>query len=156
MNVSKRSTSIWLISSICYYNLFIQTDLIQVYIWLKWSISNGSLPSGNKPSNYLIILHFWRGWGCFKTRQRCIYLTVLFLYRIHQYAIIMSSSSSESSMTSVLQTGFAWKRFSKVIKIRTVLGPVYVVLWIHRDPDNERDNQISQYLHSMYRTTCVI
>ena len=41
-------------------------------------------------------------------------------------------------------------------ELRTVLGPVYVVLRINPDPDTEYDNQISQYLHSIYRTTYVI
>ena len=147
-----------------WYDLF-------AYVHIPYSCdSNGSLPSGKKPSGYLIILPFWSvcvggggggggGWGGGgeevnkinrKTMSGCINLIVLFLYSNHQYVIIMSSSSPESSMSSSdLQKSFAWKWFSKVIKLRTVLRPVYMVLGIHRDLESECDIQMSQYLHSM-------
>ena len=84
---------------------------------------------------------------------------VLFLYRNRQYVIrsIMSSSSFESCMlTSVLQRGIAWKGFSNVIKLRIVLRPVYVVPGIHRDPESEHGNQISQYLQSIKDYTGIV
>ena len=89
-----------------------------------------------------------------KIIYQCIYLTILFQYRNLQYAIIMSSESSMS--TSLLQTCIDGQWFSKVIQLRTVLRPVYVVLGIKNDPEGEFNAWFIQYLHSVYRSTRLI
>ena len=73
VNYSKNLTSTYFS-----FQFSIQTDFIQGLIWLKWSTSNDSVPSGNKPGGCLIISHLLKGGSKCKTIYCCIYLIVFF------------------------------------------------------------------------------
>ena len=109
------------------------------YICLKWSTINGSCLRETSPL-LIILLFLWLGEGGTKQKQLqnygSVYLTHNFVW-VPQPPICNYNVVRVVRVVNVDETCIDGQWFSKVIQLRTVIRPVYVLLGIQNDPEGE-------------------